>query len=75
LCNITVSLRWGVRWVWFFGGVGYRGRNSYGAPKSEPPPTRVGQTAYVRRGGADGAAGALNGRCWRWLTCWPSYVL
>ena len=28
-------------------------------------PVRVGQTAYVRRGGADGAAGALNGRCWR----------
>ena len=31
------------------------------------------ETAYVRRGGADGAAGALNGRCWRWLAPWPSY--
>ena len=28
-------------------------------------PVRVGQTAYVRRGGADGAADALNGRWWR----------
>ena len=36
-------------------------------------PVRVGQTAYVRRGGADGAAGALNGGCRRWIASWPSY--
>ena len=28
-------------------------------------PVRVGHAAYVRRGGAEGAAGALNGRFWR----------
>ena len=28
-------------------------------------PVRVGHAAYVRRGGADGAAGALNGGFWR----------
>jgi hypothetical protein len=45
---------------------------------SEPPPTRTGWPnglceEPLRRGGADGAAGALNGRSWHWLTCWPSY--
>ena len=35
-------------------------------------PVRVGHTAYVRRGGADGAAGALNGHCWRWLAPRPA---